>query len=482
MVKFITLITLFIYSFSFAGPAEDKLDYELFSPDYPERNTDGMLIMVDGNTIYEKYGRDYHIDTKHISWSTAKGIAGILMGIAADQGYFRLTDPVNRYIPEFNGDATILDVLRMSSNIEYFEEYDGVPIKSNVVGMLYLFGPSMGFAPYTLSLPFRTQTRAGNHFYYSSGDTNLLMEILRRVLGEEKYKSYPWDAFFNRIGMESVTFEQDASGTFVGSSYVYATLRQFGNYISLLANNGFYKNDRVIPESYMKLLNTVSPGARNNQLPGEGNTNYSVQLHTNQKVQGTNGLLSYYSELPEDALYIYGHQGQMFYAIPSLKTVIVHIANEYGSGISTGKLLRPTWDFIKEKGYPTWDYRKAELEAKELNATEYQETIHHSSIHRDDPAKRLSSLGSIITKIGDYLEYRRVPKLIRTLAAKEFCSCLFVVKRTKYQCRQDIKTSLPIRPIFNVNWKKRTVRTNFIIGSSSEAEYVNDRFGCRLNY
>ncbi len=482
LFTFLSLYTFLISTFVLAGPAEDKLDYELFSPNYPERNTDGMLIMVDGKIIYEKYSRDYHVDSKHISWSTAKGVAGILMGIAETQGYLKLTDPVNRYLPEFNGNATILDFLRMSSNIEYFEEYDGVPIKSDVVRMLYLYGPAVGFSPYTLALPFRTQTMAGNYFYYSSGDTNVLMEILRKAVGEERYKTYPWDAFFNRIGAESATFEQDSYGTYVGSSYIYATLRQYANYINLLVNNGFHGNDRVISESYMKLINTVAPGARNNHLPGEGNTNYSVQMHTNQPVKGKDEKLHFYSELPKDANYIYGHQGQMFYAIPSLKTVIVHFANEYGDGISTRQLLRPTWDYIKEKGYPAWDYQAAELEAKQINSENYKETVHHSSEHSVDVIKKMSSLGSIVTKISDYWEYRQVPKLIRTLAAKELCSCIFVTKRTKYQCRQDIKTTLPIRPFIYVNWKHRRVRSDFLIGGQAEAEYVNDKYGCRLNY
>ena len=464
--NFLLLLLFLVSNSAFAGsPAEDALDKALFDPAKPEVNTDGNIIIVNGKTIYEKYGREYSIDTKHISWSTAKAVSGILIGIAADQGYFRLSDPVNRYIPEFNGNAKIIDLLQMSSNIEYFEEYDGVPILSDIVRMLYLDGPVMGMSEYTLSRPFRTLTQPGNHFYYSSGDTNLLMEILKKAVGEEKYKTFPWTEFFNKTGMDSATFEQDTSGTYIGSSYIYATVRQFASFMSLLVNGGFHNGVRVIPEAYFKLMNTVAPGARHNHLPGEGNTNYSVQMHTNQSVDG----VGFYSEMPQDSLYVYGHQGQMFYAIPSYNTVIVHMGNEYGDGIRTWELLKPSWDFIKEKGYPSFPYKDFENQSS-------------AAMHSQDKKTKNShsSLGSIFSKIKGYWEYRRVPKLIRTLAAKEMCSCLFVIKRNKYQCRNDLKTTLPIRPIFHISWKKKTVSTDFIIGNSSAAEFVSDRYGCRL--
>jgi CubicO group peptidase (beta-lactamase class C family) len=64
----------------------------------------------------------------------------------------------------------------------------------------------------------------GSAFAYASGDSLLLMAARRDLVGEERYADWPWTALFDVIGMDA-TLERDATGTFVGSSYLYASPR-----------------------------------------------------------------------------------------------------------------------------------------------------------------------------------------------------------------------------------------------------------------
>lgn len=439
--------------------AEDDLDRVLFDPSKKNLRTDAALIVVDGKIVYERYGNGYGPDNKHLSWSTAKATAGILIGIAADKGYLSLNDRVEKWIPEYRSDGTILDFLRMSSNLEFLEDYDGVPVQADVVRMLYLDGPKKGFSSYVTNLPLRRDSRAGDHYYYSSGDTNVLMEVLKRATGNQ-YESFPWDEYFNKLGIKDATLERDRAGTFVGSSYMYLKARDFAKIGELVANKGFYAGQRIIPEEYFRLMNTISPGIAR-PLPGEPtHYAYSVQLRTNQPIV-SRGLPSEVPELPVDTLMVYGHQGQVLIMIPSAKTVLLRLATDKGWPLDDTAYLLASRKYLVDRGYPAWELQSRENASIAGEAEQREES---------KPKK----------KIRDLLAYGRVPKLLRSLAAKEMCSCLYVAQRPFKACKKDLRTQIPFNPVYIVNRKKKIVRTTLVVEAWSKAKFMGERFGCTL--
>ena len=78
----------------------------------------------------------------------------------------------------------------------------------------------------------------GTVFSYSSGNSNILSRIIRQTVGEKDYAAYPFTALFYKIGMYHTCMEPDASGTYVGSSYINATARDYARFGLLYYNNG----------------------------------------------------------------------------------------------------------------------------------------------------------------------------------------------------------------------------------------------------
>jgi CubicO group peptidase (beta-lactamase class C family) len=427
-------------------------------------NTDALLVMRDGKVLSESYGRGYDADTKHLSWSMAKTVAGILVAQEIDRGTMALESPIRTYLPEVQSPARVVDVLQMSSGIAFNEEYSGVPVTSDATRMLYMQGPKTGFVPFVATLPSRTDAKPGDHFYYSSGDTNLLMGALRSVAASQQaYDAIPFERFFAPLGISGATFEQDSKGIFVGSSYIYLKARDFAKIGSLLVERGKLGGETIIPSWYFDLMTRVAPGASAKPLAGTSQTRaYSSQLTTNLPIP-ERGLPSEYADLPTDALLMIGHQGQLVVASPSQKLVIVRLATDKGSAFDRKQFLAKVARLVEAKSGPL-------LTARKENPAQYAGAPPAPA--QDDEAEK--------AKIADYL---KVPHLIRALAAKEFCSCIKVVGRSEDECKGDLRVSLPVLPRLRVSDEDGSVSAVLgtgLFGKKSVAVYRGPELGCAL--
>lgn len=427
-------------------------------------NTDALLVTRDGKVLSESYGRGYDADTKHLSWSMAKTIAGVLVAQEIERGTMSLTGPIRTYLPEVQSPARVVDVLQMSSGIAFNEEYSGVPVTSDATRMLYMEGPKTGFLPFLAKLPQRTDAKPGEHFYYSSGDTNLLMGALRKVApNQQAYDAIPFERFFKPLGISDATFEQDSQGIFVGSSYIYLKARDFGRIGSLFVERGKLGGETIIPGWYFDLMSRVAPGASSKALAGTSQTRaYSSQLTTNLPIPAR-GLASEYADLPTDALLMIGHQGQLVVASPSQKLVIVRLATDKGSAFDRKQFFAKVARLVEAKSGPL-------LTARKENPAQYAGAP--TVPVQDDEAER--------AKITDYL---KVPHLIRALAAKEFCSCIKVVGRSEDECKDDLRVSLPVLPRLRVDDEDGSVSAVLgtgLFGKKAVAVYRGPELGCTL--
>jgi CubicO group peptidase (beta-lactamase class C family) len=219
----------------------------------PQHDSRAVVIVYKGEIVAERYAPGFSAQMPLLGWSMTKSVMNALVGILVKQGKLSLTD--ENLMPEWNhpGDRRsqiALDrMLRMSSGLK-FDENEGNPL-GNLIQML--FGQS-NVAAYAASQPLEADP--GSKWQYASGTSNILSRIVRRAVGDRDadYLTFPRRALFNPLGMSSAVIEPDASGTFIGSAFMYATARDWARFGLLYLQDG-------LPEGWVKYSRTPAPAA-----------------------------------------------------------------------------------------------------------------------------------------------------------------------------------------------------------------------------
>jgi hypothetical protein len=157
------------------------------------------------------------------------------------------------------------------------------------------------------------QATPGSSWRYSSGSSNIVSRALRTVLGEDQYRGFPRRALFDRIGMSSALIESDETGTFVGSSFMYATARDWARFGMLYLNDGIWNGERVLPEGWVRF--TAAPA------PADPRDAYGAHFWLSVPDEFNAGSV----RLPSDAFHAVGHEGQFVTIIPSADAVVVRL-------------------------------------------------------------------------------------------------------------------------------------------------------------
>lgn len=306
------------------------LDKVFSEPDSARlRWTRAVAVVYDGRLIAERYAAGFSKDTPLISWSMAKSHTSALIGILVGQGRFSVAQPAP--VPEWQGAddprraITIDQLLRMSPGLRWYEAYAEHPV-SDVNKMLFL-KPDM--AAFAASMPL--QHPPDTVMEYSTGTTAILNRIIRHTIGnQEEYWAFPRKALFNPIGMRSAVLEPDASGTYSGGSYLYANARDFARFGLLYLNDGMWNGERVLPEGWVQYTTTPSSTAKDGDYGAQFWLNKSAPRDPAKRM---------YPQLPEDAFFCDGYQGQVIAIIPSAKLVIVRLGMTWTGDWGTEEFL-----------------------------------------------------------------------------------------------------------------------------------------------
>jgi CubicO group peptidase (beta-lactamase class C family) len=294
------------------GKLDAVIDRAFSEPDPTRpRRTQAVVVVHRGRVVAERYMAGLHPDTPLIGWSMTKSVMNALVGILVKQGRLTLRGPV--LIQEWQGrddprrSITLDNLLRMSSGLRFDEDMSNP--RADVMRMLLDVGDTAGYATR------KDLTDApGTTWRYSSGTSNVISRVMRSALRDDtEYWNFPRRALFDRIGMASAILETDASGTFVGSSYMYATARDWARFGILYAQDGVWNGERVLPEGWVTY--TMSPAPAD---PGRG---YGAHfwLEVPDEYRGADG------RLPADAFHAVGHEGQFVTIVPSREAVIVRL-------------------------------------------------------------------------------------------------------------------------------------------------------------
>ena len=281
--------------------------FEEVDPADPKIRTRAVAIVYKGKLIGERYAPGFDKNSRLLGWSMTKSITAILYGILEKEGRLTLDDkvPLEAWTGDEKNELTLRQMLNMSSGMDWQENYAD---RSSVTKMLYE-SDNLGEAASKAKL----SETPGTKWYYSSGTSNILANALSSYFAtQEDYIQFPYRSLFNRLGMGSMIMETDASGHFVGSSYSWATARDWAKFGYLMINNGVFNGDTLINSNWVDFV-------RDPVEDSKGAYGGHFWLNAGGRMP----------DVPLDAYSCNGFHGQRVQIIPSEDLVIVRLGETY---------------------------------------------------------------------------------------------------------------------------------------------------------
>ncbi len=262
-----------------------------------------VVVIYKDTLIGEKYANGFDPDTEILGWSMNKSITSTLVGILVKDGKIALTDEqlFEQWTDE-RRNITLNDMLQMQSGLAFDENYAKV---SDVTKMLFLNEDMVAEA---VKSPL--EANIGEKWSYSSGTTNLIAGIIRSTFQTQAdYLKFPHERLFRKIGMHSMVWETDESGNYIGSSYGYATPRDWAKFGLLYLNDGNWFGEQIIDSSWVDFTRKAADHS--------GGIYGGHFWHNHNHVA--------YADAPTDLYSCNGFQGQYVFIIPSKDLVIVRM-------------------------------------------------------------------------------------------------------------------------------------------------------------
>jgi CubicO group peptidase (beta-lactamase class C family) len=310
-----------------APKLEAALDRAFTEPSQPPyRRVKAIVILHDGKLVAERYAPGYGADTPIHGYSLAKSVTNSLIGILVRQK--KLSVEQRAPVPEWDSpsdprhDITIDQLLRMTAGLALGESDSGLDPVSR---MLFLESDMAGYAEHA-----PLQAAPGSKWDYTSGNYLILSRIIRDAVGgrAQDVVEFARKELFGPLGITTATIEFDATGTPMGSMYIYASARDWARFGTLYLNDGVVDGIRILPEGWVNY--SAAPTL---------DTDYGAGFWTNHGSHG-DADARIHAGMPEDSFYGSGNLGQRVVIIPSEGLVIVRLGLTHGLGFDMRGLLR----------------------------------------------------------------------------------------------------------------------------------------------
>jgi CubicO group peptidase (beta-lactamase class C family) len=294
---------------AYDGRAKSVADYLAGHP------ATGLLVARDDTILFEHYQYSRRDSDRFLSWSMAKTLLGLLIGIAVSEGAIAsIDDPAARYVPELEGSeygsTPIRAFLQMSSGIAFRETYqpgDDVSKLGQAV-----FSPT-GEGGLAVLKQFNTRAfPSGTRFNYSSADSEVLGLVLGRAV-RMPLSDYLSTRIWRKLGAEAdAAWDVDPTGQELGFCCMVATLRDWARLGLMLAHDGAWNGQQVVPRQWLLEATTAVPGsylAAGGQMASIG-YGYQVWLSAGERRRFS----------------LLGIRGQVITVDPGAELVLVHTA------------------------------------------------------------------------------------------------------------------------------------------------------------
>lgn len=268
-----------------------------------DKRTRSVIVIYKDKIIAEKYDDNFNKDSRILGWSMTKSITATYFAILQKQGKFDINKPapITEWQNDVRAKITTKDLLHMNSGLEWEENYTKICdatvmlFQAEDMGKVQLEKPAL-FIPDT-------------HWNYSSGTTNLLSKMLRdQFATHQEYLDFWYSSLLDKIGMDSALIETDMVGNFSGSSYGWATTRDWAKFGLLYLHKGNWNGEQIFDESWVKFVTTPT---------NTSNGRYGGHFWLNAGGK--------FPDVPRDMYYASGFQGQMIAIFPHHDLVVVRM-------------------------------------------------------------------------------------------------------------------------------------------------------------
>ena len=304
---------------------ETALD-EQFSEPNPQkpRRTRAVVVVYKGRIIAERYAEGFGKDTPMHGWSMTKSLTSALVGILVGRGELNVDDPAPIAEWKDPGDPhsqiTIGHLLRMSGGFDFHHDVSPLGQRQEA-----LFG---AIDSTRVSVECPLEVEPGSRWEYANANPHALWRIIRDTVGgdEEEYLTFPRRALFNKIGMRSAIIEPDPYGNSIGTSFGWATARDWARFGLLYLNGGVWEGERILPEGWVDYTMTPTPAAKYKHYGALFWLNAGAEDFAKTAEERRN----YpdkppFPRIPADAYFAMGHDGQLVAIIPSRQLVLVRL-------------------------------------------------------------------------------------------------------------------------------------------------------------
>jgi len=313
--------------------------------------TNALLILKDGTVVYEHYRNMSNERSHFASFSMAKSIMSMLVGIAVGEGRIHsLDDTVEHFVPELKGSGyegvSLRNLLRMRSGVAYDERYDfGAQSPAQQVFEQAIVQNTHRFADLAPSL--RRRMEPGRQFNYSTMDTAVLAWALERAVGQP-IATYMTTRLWEPMGMQANGFWIADGPPGVGRELAgmgfNAQARDYARLGQMMLQGGQAMGRQIVPKQWVtestasRLIDAPAPG---NEPPPPIPLGYGYQWWT---LHGT----GMYTAI--------GLQGQFIFVDPATRTVVVKLS--FFPPDQEMKLMGESLDFFRAAA--AWNSRRPE--------------------------------------------------------------------------------------------------------------------------
>jgi CubicO group peptidase (beta-lactamase class C family) len=234
-----------------------------FAPGSRHGETLALVVVHGGRLVFERYAAGKCATDTFPSWSMAKSMLHAAVGMLVAEGRLELEAPAPvaawRRAGDPRGAITLEQLLRMVDGLDFVEIYEPNG-RSDVVEMIFRGGKA-DVAGYAIARPLRHAP--GTYWSYSSGTSNIVARIAGDAVGggADGMRAFLHERLFDPLGMRSAKPRFDAAGTFIGSSFVFATARDFARFGLLYLRDGVWDGAPLLPRGWVDHARRETPAS-----------------------------------------------------------------------------------------------------------------------------------------------------------------------------------------------------------------------------